>query len=518
MQILNRLYGWYGKRTVLIFLAVVVALVVTGVAVKLLFSPGAPVQTAVEDVPEVTVSSINALGGESLFRVVGTVRAVSEARLQTESGGRVTSVNVTLGQRVAAGTILASLENASQNAALLQAQGAYEAARANAATSESGTESAETNLFSAKTAAVNTYKNAFIAADSAVRNTVDDLFTEPTSALPGFRLNSYGDAPSLNAKRIALETVLDAWASELQDVNAHNIETYLNGAQDDVDQIARFVQTLSEIVARQEASASFTQTEKDTLEAEFLSIRSSLNQTAQALQSAEAAITSAEEALTRAEIAGSEGTVSLAQAQLKSALGSLHAAQANYEKTLVRTPISGVVNALYLTEGTYVSPSQQAAVVANNNALEISTSLSAEDANMVAIGDTVTIDETHSGSIIAIAPAIDPLSGKKEVRISVSDDTGLENGSTVSISFAKSDPAEDSDTSEIVLPLTALKMTANGPVAFEVSPENLLVALPVTLGEIYGDSVVITSGLSSNSQIVVDARGLKEGEKVTITQ
>jgi RND family efflux transporter MFP subunit len=518
MFILNRLYRWYGRRNVLISLAVIVGLILVGLFLH--FSSNKIVETPVEErLSTVTLSRVADLGSQSTFRVTGTVKAVSEARLQTEASGRITSVNVALGDSVRQGTIIASLENSRESAAVLQAQGAYEAAVAGAASSESGTDSAEIALESALSAGVSAYKSAFISADSAVRNTIDDSFNNPTGATPGFRLNAFGAAPSLNTERTALEPVLDSWASEVNTVSNSDIKSKLAKAQNDVERISAFAETIAALISKQDTSNSgFSQTDKDTLEAEFVGIRTSLNATQQALEGARTAIENAEEALTQAQIAGSGTTVSLSDAQLKSALGTLRAAQANYEKTIVRTPISGVVNALYLKAGDYANPGAPAAVVANNNALEISTALSSDDADMIEIGEEVYIDETVTGIVTAIAPAIDPISGKKEVKISVSDDTELTNGSIVSVEFKRNATSSAEAKQEIIVPLSSLKITASGPIAFTVSQDSTLVAHPVVLGEILGDMVVVTEGLSSDTSIVVDARGLKEGEKVEVTQ
>lgn len=521
MIILNRLYSWYGRRNVLISLAVVAGLLIAGFFIHFFASKQEVEPVSEEKLTQVALSRVDALGSESSFRVTGTVRAVSEARLQAEASGRITGVNVALGDTVSQGAIIASIENSAQRASLLQAEGAYDAAVAGAASSDSGTDSAEISLDSALSAGVSSYKSAFISADSSVRNTIDDLFSNPGSATPGFRLDGFGEAISLNNERTALEAVLDTWSSDVNTVSKSNAKARLSDALAHTERISAFTERLSALVARQDTSNSvFPQTEKDALEAEFLGIRSSLNTTEQALEASLTAIKNAEEGLTRAEIAGSGTSVSLSDAQLKSALGSLRAAQASYEKTLVRTPISGVVNALYLKAGEYATPGAPAAVIANNNALEITTALSADDADMIEIGEVVTIDETVSGIVTAIAPAIDPVSGKKEVKLNVSDDTELTNGSTVSVEFKRNAETENNapKAKDIIVPLSALKITASGPVAFSVSNENTLTAHPVVLGEILGDAVMIQEGLSSEMQIVVDARGLKEGEKVEVTQ
>jgi RND family efflux transporter MFP subunit len=513
MNALNRLYTWYGKRTVLISVAIIAALLIAGFIINFFASNKQVAEEATEKLSVVTLSRVDALSGKSLFTVVGEVKAVSEARLQTETGGRITRVNVALGDLVQAGTIIASVENSAQSAAVLQAQGAYEAAVASAVSSQSSTQSAQTGLESTLTSAVNTYKSAFISADSAVRNTIDDLFTDPTGGILGFRLEAFGMAPALNAERTALEGALDAWSLDVQNTDTHNIKARLSSALSDAERIASYTETIAQIIARQDINTAFTQTQKDTLEAEFLGIRSSLNNTTQSLEGALTAIENAQETLQRAQIAGTGAGVSLSEAQVKSALGTLRAAQSSYEKTIVRTPISGFINALYVKAGEYATPGAPAAVIANNNALEISTALDAKDAALVTTGQEVTIDNTARGIVTAIAPAIDPLSGKVGIKIGVEEDTMLTNGSTVSVRFERS---EESVFSAIVVPLSALKITTSGPLAFTVSDEQTLVANPVTLGKVKGDMVEVQDGLTADMVIVVDARGLKEGEKVEV--
>ena len=247
--------------------------------------------------------------------------------------------------------------------------------------------------------------------------------------------------------------------------------------------------------------------------ASLLARRSQLNQVYSGLQSTRSNLTSAEEGVLRASIGGTSGELSLANAQVKIALGSLRAAQANFEKTLVRTPISGVVNAMYLKVGEYASPSAPAAIVANNNGLEIKTAVNQEDSLKLAIGDTVSIDKTATGTITAIAGAIDPSTGKVAVNISVDADSALQNGTTALITFSAKTEAV---ATEITLPLSAIKMTGSGPVVFSVDAESFeLTSIPVVLGPVSGSNVAVTEGISLDSKIVVDARGLKAGQVVT---
>lgn len=200
---------------------------------------------------------------------------------------------------------------------------------------------------------------------------------------------------------------------------------------------------------------------------------------------------------------------------MKIALGALQAAQANYQKTIVRSPIQGVVNAFYLKTGDYVSQSQPAGIVANNNGLQVKTFVNEIDSANLNVGDTVTLEGGASGVITAKAEALDPTNGKVAVVIGVNPDSGLTNGATVKVTFSQISETKTSD--RILVPLSALKITPEGSFVFTLNDENKLTAVAVEKGQLYGDSIEITSGITKEFRIVTDARGLKEGQEVSIT-
>ena len=144
MNILEQLYNWYGKKTVWIVISIVVALCVLGIVFA--FSQK---DVAVEEnvqLPLVKTTLVSQIAAGDTISLIGTVRALNEAQIESEVSGRVTQVPVTLGQTVKAGQIIAQQENASQRAAVLQAEGVYEAALASAQQSSLGVDSAQTSL------------------------------------------------------------------------------------------------------------------------------------------------------------------------------------------------------------------------------------------------------------------------------------------------------------------------------------------------------------------------------------
>lgn len=501
MILIDRLTRWYGKRTVYGALAVVVILLIAGG--YFLFAGGGNAPLATEEATkEVTVAPAGELLSEgSGIRTVGTIRAISEARLQTESAGRVTSVNAEIGDTVGAGSIIASLENGSERAALLQAEGAYEAALAERHTSNAD----------AEVSAQNEYRSAFTVADDAVRNLADDLFTNSDSQNPGLRINGQGRAVELGTERKALETILDTWSAEIQGgIADEESRELMDDAEQDLRRISDFISTLAGLVATEDPNEQFTSDILGGYEASFLVARSRLDASLQGIVSARTAVLNAQQS--------NSGSLSASDARIKQVLGSLRTAQASYEKTLVRSPIGGTVNAMYLRANEYVGMGAPAAVIANNNALEISTSVSEDERDAIEIGSKVTVEDTYEGTITHIAPAVDPLTGKIEVRVSVDgtvdDAPVLSNGTTARLTLRTENAV--SGEGPLLVPLRALKLTAASPIAFEVKEDGTLGARAVVLGPIRGDMVTILSGIDAGTVIVSDARGLKEGEHVEV--
>ncbi len=501
MSIFKRLIGWYGKRVVYGTMALLVVFIAVGAYFVATRQKDADV--AVEAKKQVEVGPAGSLSGTDVsLRTVGSVRAISEARLQTETGGRVTAVNVGIGDHVSAGQVLASIENSRERAALLSAEGAYEGVHSANAQSSIG-------LSQVETGADNAYRSAYATADDAVHNVADELFSDANGANPGIRIDAKGQAPRLSIARVQIGALLNAWTIAIQRGSLGDKKDMLDQAERDLTTISDFVSEISNLLADADPDSEFTPAILAADRAKFAGARASVNGALSAVSGARTALLSAQQSVNGGAVSSDTA------AREKQALGALRAAQSQYEKTLVRTPISGVVNALYLHANEYAGQNAPAAVVANNNALEITTSVSEGERSLISVGDKVKINDTVDGAITRIAPAIDPATGKIEVKVSVVDEKiKLENGTTVSLSLSGTGGTQTS--SELRVPIRALKITSAGPIAFTVKADNTLEAHAVTLGAVVGDMVVVKDGISSSTPIVSDARGLKEGEVVEI--
>ena len=510
---LQRLYSWYGKRTVWgVGIAIVLLIVVAFVIARI--GAGDTESNPTPQLRTVSVSSVATLSSENSITVIGSVEAVNESTIESEASGRIVSVPVELGDTVAAGELIAQIENAAERAAVLQAEGTYEAALASAAQSDVGVIDSESSLQNAKNTGLVTYRSAFTTMDDIVRNLVDELFSDPDSATPGFRLDSQGQANALNSERVSLEAILDAWNTKVfSSPSADDVGTLLLEAERDTKRIASFTDSISLLVAEHDPDSEFTESALSSLKTRFLTARTNANTTIQNVENALSDIEDAEETLAQSQLGGTNADLSAANASVKQALGSLRSAEAALAKTIIRSPLSGTVNALNVDVGDFVSARDVVSVVANNNALEITAFFGEGDRTQIAVGDIVTIEGRIEGRIARIAPAVNPNTKKVEVKIQTDSDE-LENGDTVRIQI---NPSEETITTSNVIrvPLTAIKFTADDAFVFTVE-DGVLRAHKVILGKANGANITIEEGISFDTEIVVDARGLNDGVSVNV--
>lgn len=464
--------------------------------------------------PLVKTSTAAELSGERELSLIGTVRAFTEAQVTAERGGQVVSVPVTLGQSVSAGQVIAVLENAAERAAVLQAEGAYEAALSASAQSSVSVNEARNNLERAQNSAISTIRDANTTINSAVYNNIDTFFTQPNAFVPGLRIDGQGQTGFLNAERVAYQSLLNDWQSEISTLSVNdNLASVLIDSKASIDRTITFIDTFITVFNSQGGNnTQYTDTELTSFSTSFTTVRSSLIGSRTAIDTALTNLLNAEDALARAELNASGGVSSASDAQVKQALGSLRAAEANLAETILRTPIAGTVNQLSVRAGDFISSFTTAARVANNDALEIVTFVSELERKNLSVGDTVRIEDDYSGTITEIAPAVDPDTRKIEVRVAA-ESNAISNGDTVTVTKEISTSAEE----EVIIPLSAVKFELENGFIFQIE-DGVLTSKPVTLGTIRGGTVEILDGLAADETFVVDARGLLVGTEVELSE
>lgn len=514
------------KTRMMITAILILALI--GIAIFAFNTSKTPEATKAEaQLRAVTLQSVAALtNGGSDLSIVGTVKSEAEATIRTESGGQVTRVYRELGDTVAAGSIIAEMENASQRAAVLQAQGGVEAAEANLAKVGKGARPEQIAILqsatvSAHNGAVNALLSAYAAIDDSVHYTADVMFSNPDTYIPSLTLTvTDSQLPvDLEATRFVLTSIIArerARSNTLKSTESSaSLHAEIAQTQDDVRTARVFFDNLIAALGKSVTTSSISTSDIAAYKASASAARGTLTAALSSLSAADSGMTAADENLAIGTVGGTSEDIAAARAGVTQAQGGLAAARAALEKTIVRAPISGTINMLTLTRGNFEQPGTPVVTIANNGSLEVTAYVTEEDARRIAIGDTVTLGETSTGIVTRVAPALDPSTKKIEVTIALPKTSELTNGQSVIVHFG-TQTRTASDIKEMIIPLAAIKIEVDSTNVFTVDENSTLVAHPITMGTLLGDRVVVRSGLTPTDSIVTDARGLKAGMKISV--
>src|SRR6185503_14632349 len=205
------------------------------------FLTPAPAEVSLDETRTVTVAAVSDLSANaSPLSVAGTVSSKSQASVLSQAGGQITSVNYKLGDYVGAGAVVASVDNASQRAAVAQAQGAVDAASAGASVSQ-------TSLSSAKSGAVTALLSAYSTADKVVHADIDPMFSNPNSADPRFNIQSTNSQAAIDAQneRTSLAPIFTRESGVSSSLTASSdLSTELSTAQAELRAIRDFLDSV----------------------------------------------------------------------------------------------------------------------------------------------------------------------------------------------------------------------------------------------------------------------------------
>ena len=481
----------------------------------------------------ITVASVATLSQITTpLPLLGTVSSKSEADVRAESSGRLVAVYKKLSDHVRAGEVIAEFDNSSERASVVQAQGAYDGAKAGQGISaistniaEINTGSSDTSLANAKTQALNTIKTVYVTLDDAVRTKTDGQFSNPQTREAKF-IVSVSDAKlviALEAEHQNIETMLTAREKrnhELAESNDLVVELY--AIESEANAVKTYLDDLSlalnHAIPDNNASQPTIEGYKTSTGLARSSVGGSLSVIAISRTALNASIAGTKVAQKSLE-QSNKGSTASSDASLKSALGLLEAAEARLETTIIRSPISGTINSLSVHTGDFIPPFGEVAVVSNNGALEVVSYATLEDAMVLKVGSKVTIEGAVAGIITSIAHAIDPKTKKIEIRIGIlSRENTLINGQSVRIDAMRAHVVATNKNKNIQIPLSALKITPLGSQVFTVSASSTLIAHEVKEGKLLGDQIEIIDGLTPDMEIVTDARGLKDGQAITLSK
>lgn len=477
------------------------------------------------NMPAVEVLSVGALSESGApLSLPGEVKSRSEANIKTEASGRVIHVYKKIGDAVLAGEVIAEIENAREVAALEQAKAVLAQAQASQNISEISLGSSELLLGEARNSAVNTLRSTYDGVEDAIRNKIDPMFSNPDTPNPSFNVQSSNNqlVTDLNFTRLKMQALLSAEKKRRDSLAVGNdLLAEIKMTENELAEVKKFIDLVNATLNLGLATTGIPQATIDAHKVVASAARTSWGSLVANISTTKDNLTAKTAQYETARKQGGSGLsgTTTSDAAVAQAQSGVQLARVALEKTIVRSPIFGTVNSLPITEGDFVSALQPAATVSNNAALEIVAYITSLDSREVVVGNAVQIQGTAKGVVTRVAPALDPLTKKIEVRIGVSE--GIEsllNGQSVSLMIARSKDvgggAKD-PLAALSIPIASLKITPDGPVVFTVEG-GVLIEHAVKLGALLGDRVVVTEGLTRSMEIVKDARGLKNGQVVLI--
>ena len=441
---------------------------------------------------------------EQTVSVTGNTTPTKSVSLGFQNTGTIAHLYYSLGDRVAAGAIIAELNTASLSAAFAQAQANLAVAQANLAGLTAGTRPEQLAIdqnavMQDQIALRNVIMSAYAAADTAVHNTADQLFINPRTTNAALTV-VVPDANLVNQivqERSALEPVLANW-------NAENITAVQ--ASENLTQITVFLNDLAAALAKTQPSANISATTLSSYASAIAAARTSVTAAASALTAAQSVLTAADGALALAQAGPTPQAVAAGEAQVAVARASVASARAALENAEIVAPIGGTIIGLDAKVGQLATPGTPLVAIIGTGGFEVDVGVSETDIGKLTVADaaSMTLDalpnETFTGKVFYIAPAQTNTQGVITYLIKISfdkPDARFKSGLTTNVTIESK-----RDDNVLILPQYAILQNDSGTFV-EILSKGGATTSPVTLGiQDQKGNVEVLRGVSEGEQVI----------------
>lgn len=495
----------------------------------------------------------------------GIVRPAQTINLAFEAQGKVAEIKVKSGDKVSAGQELVSLDVSELNLQVSQALASLQTSEARldkvlAGASTEDIKVYETAVFNAEVSLRNkeqsladtiadaesdieqAYENmlvklhdAYIDCDDAVRNKVDQLFDNPRGSNPQLKFTSSNSAldSDIENSRHIIETTLNSWLTDINGLtDSSDLNAYINKGEQNINQIKSFLDKVALAVNDLTSGSSLSQTTIDTWKTAVATARSgvssalstvvsqkqtistakitnetNINSARATVDTAVSSLKTAQDNLALKKATPREADLALAEAEVRQAEATLALRRENLRRSVLRSPIDGVVTMVDTKIGQVTSMNVPVVFVDSENDFEIKVDIYEEDIPWVKIGDPVDIeivafpDEILGGHVISINPAEKLVGGVVYYEVEISFDSekeSLRNGMTADVSIIT-----DKRENVLAVPKNSIfKTGADNTV--EVISNGVIEERNVRVGLEGSDgNVEIISGLGEGDEVII---------------
>lgn len=209
-----------------------------------------------------------------------------------------------------------------------------------------------------------------------------------------------------------------------------------------------------------------------------------------------------------------------AQKDLAVAQAAMDAARLQVSRTVIRSPITGVITKRFVNVGEQVdgSPNQPIVEVANFDPIELAASLQASFLAFTKEGQKAEVRTdaypgvVFWGQVISLLPAIDAATNMATLRIRIPNSDGRLRGGMFATALIVAAVHKD----VLYVPVAAVSMANNEPTIFVVKPDSTVEARRVQTGWRDGNKVEIKEN-AKKGEIVVTTGSYGLSDKMHVT-
>ncbi len=464
--------------------------------------------------------------------VTGRVKSAANVDLAFERTGKVAKIYVKVGDSVVPGQTLISLINNDLLAQLAQAQASVDSAQAGLSELQRGARPEDvaikqSELQTVQQSLINTYNqvsnvlnDAYNKADNALYAQTDILFsggaTDPQLIFKTTNSQAETDAEQ---QRVLSVNELNVFGSEIgPSVNTNDKRDQLLRQTD--NHLAVIRNSLNVLSAALNGAIGLDATTLATYQANINTARTNINTAIvnvdtqiNTIASQKIAVATSQNELNLTLAGSILEDIAAQQASVRQAEANVGNIQAQIDKTIIRSPIKGVVSKNDAVVGEIVGADQNIVSVISNNQFEVDTNVAEVDIANVKVGDlaNITLDAYSSSvifpaKVISIDPGetiIDGVATYKTVLQFINEDARIKSGMTANV-----DILTDKRENVFILPQRAVTTDNDGKriVQLIYDSKNNTKDAEVEIG---------LKGSDGNLEII---SGLKEGDKVSLGQ
>ncbi len=245
------------------------------------------------------------------------------------------------------------------------------------------------------------------------------------------------------------------------------------------------------------------------------------------LSAAEAQMTQANDALARYKMLYDNGSLPEVQwveiqSKVAQAQSQLEVAKKNLSDCQLTAPVSGIIGRKQVNAGETALPSQAVVTILDINHVKVKISIPETEMGRVSTHTPSVIKveatgRTYQGGRIEKGVQADALTHTYDVRIDVvNHDRKLLPGMVANVSLSPSRLRGEGGSTRLMLPVTAVQERSDGELfVWTIDKDSTAHRTMVTIGSVFGNNVVILSGIDAGDCVVTDGyQKLSEGTRV----